>query len=141
MVAIVLFTLLAFAAITSLLGLLEALAAWAMDQFGWSRHRSVVSVDGLVLAGSVLGALSFSSWASVSVFGMTLDAFLDFLPNQIMLPVGGLLIAIFAGWVLPKAVVEDAVGTRSQVFSLWITLVRYFMPPIVFGILLFGLLS
>lgn len=140
-VAIVLFTLLSFAAITSLLGLLEALVAWAMDQFGWSRHRSVVSVGGLVLAGSVLGALSFSSWASVYVFGMTLDAFLDFLPNQIMLPVGGLLISIFAGWVLPRGVVEDAVGTRSQVLSLWITLVRYFMPPIVFGILLFGLLG
>ncbi len=139
-VAVVLFTLLAFAAITSLLGLLEALVAWAMDQFGWGRHRSVVSVGGLVLTGSVLGALSFSSWSHVHVFGMTLDAFLDFLPNQIMLPVGGLLIAVFAGWVLPRAVMEDAVGTRSQVFSLWITLVRYFMPPIVFGILLFGLL-
>lgn len=140
-VAVVLFTLLAFAAITSLLGLLEALVAWAMDRFKWGRHRSVLSVGGIVWVGSVLGALSFSSWADVHVFGMTLDAFLDFLPNQIMLPVGGLLIAVFAGWMLPRAVVDAAIGTQSQVFSLWIVLIRYFMPPIVFAILLFGLLS
>lgn len=140
-VAVVLFTLLAFAAITSLLGLLEALAAWAMDRFGWSRHRSVLSVGGLVFAGSTIGALSFSTWAGVRVFGMALDGFLDFLPNQVMLPIGGLLIAVFAGWILPRAVAEQAIGTHSRVFSIWISLVRYLMPPVLLAILLFGLLN
>lgn len=140
-VAVVLFSLLAFAAITSLVGLLEALVAWAMERFGWKRHRSVISVGGLVLAGSVIGALSFSAWSEVKMFGMTLEALLDFLPNQILLPIGGLLIALFAGWVLPRAVTTDAIGTQSPVYLVWLCLIRYLIPPILLAILLFGLLS
>ncbi len=140
-VAVVLFTLLAFAAITSMVGLLEALVSWSMDRFGWQRHRSVASAGGLVLAGSVLGVLSFSTWSGVQVFGMTLEAFLDFLPNQILLPIGGLLIALFAGWVLPKAVTTIAIGAEARIFSIWIFLIRYLIPPILLAILLFGLSS
>lgn len=140
-VAVMLFTLLAFAAITSLMGLLESLVAWGIDRFGWSRRRSVVCVGSLVFAGSVFGALAYSSWSGVHVFGMPLADFLDFLPNQIMLPLGGLFIAIFAGWMLPRTVAEGALETRSQIFSLWIGLVRYLMPPVVFTILLVGVLG
>jgi len=136
-VAALFFLLLAFAAITSLVGLLEAQVAWVMDRFGSSRHRAVAGVGALVFAGSMVGVLSFNAWADVRVFDLSLEAFLDFLPNQVMLPLGGLLIAIFAAWILPRAVAADAVNTAPRTFAAWRFLLRFVIPPAVLGILVY----
>lgn len=141
LVATLFFLLLSFAAITSLVGLLEAQVAWVLDRFGTSRLIAVLSVGGFVFCGSVVGSLAYNHWADVELFGRSLDVVLDFVPNQLFLPIGGLLIAIFAGWMLPYGAAAKAVMTSGAVFNLWRFLIRIVIPPAVAGILIYFIIG
>jgi NSS family neurotransmitter:Na+ symporter len=48
-----------------------------------------------------------------------------------MLPVGGVLIALFAGWILDKKIIEDQMPGRTTMFSLWRFLIRFVAPAAV----------
>ena len=139
-VALLFFLLLSVAAVTSMVGLQEPLTAWVQQRFGASRRRSALLVTLAVGLVSIVSMLSHSHWAEVRLFGASLAAALDYLPNQIMLPLGGLLIALFAAWFIhpDSARAELALGRPWQ-FRAWQMLIRYVAPPAVLLILGFGL--
>ena len=89
---------------------------------------------------SVLSALSFSSLSDLTIAGMSLAALLDFVPNQILLPLGGLLIAVFAGWKMSKEATAQELGLRAGFgYSLWRILVRFPVPIAITAIFISGL--
>lgn len=137
LVATLFFLLLAFAAITSLVGLLEAQVAWVMDRLRLSRAGAVLAVGLFVFCGTIVGSLAYNHWSGYGLFGRSLDTMLDFIPNQIFLPVGGLLIAVFAGWLIPYGAASKALATSEAVFNLWRFLIRIVIPPAVAGILIY----
>ena len=139
LIAALFFLLLAVAAITSIVGLLEPQLAWVVARTGWSRYRATVTVIAVLLTASLLSTLSYNHWADVTVFGSSLSAVIDFLPNQVFLPLGGLLIAVFAGYVLPRAVSAAGLGLPVRAFSAWHGLLRYVAAPAVLVILVSGL--
>ena len=62
------------------------------------------------------------------------------LTNNIMLPVGGLLIALFVGWFVSRDSAEDELNPgNSATFGLWRFAIRYLVPPSVLVILYFGI--
>jgi NSS family neurotransmitter:Na+ symporter len=64
----------------------------------------------------------------------------EYLPNQVMLPVGGLLIATLVAWRMPLSISEDELNfSDSQWFWVWSRLMRFVVVPAVFIILLTGL--
>ena len=139
-VAVLFFLLLSVAAVTSMVGLQEPLTAWVEQRFGIPRRRGAVLVTLAVGLLSVVSILSHNHWAGVSLFGANLAAVLDYLPNQIMLPLGGLMIAIFAAWLI------RADSTRAELalsqpwqFRAWLVLIRFVAPSAVLLILVFGL--
>ena len=139
-VAVLFFLLLSVAAVTSMVGLQEPLTAWVEQRFGISRRRGALLVTVAVGVLSVISMLSHSHWAEVRLFGTRLAAALDYLPNQILLPLGGLLIAVFAAWFVhaDSARAELALAKPWQ-FRVWRALTRYVAPPAVLLILVFGL--
>jgi NSS family neurotransmitter:Na+ symporter len=78
--------------------------------------------------------------ADLRLAGKDLNGAFDYLSNQIMLPLGGFLIALFVGWVVSKASASEELAIANPaVFELWHVLVRYVVPPAVLVILVFGL--
>ena len=141
-VSVMFFLLLSVAAITSMVGLIEPVVSWLEEQRGFARPASTVMVVGAIAVMSVVGVLSYNVWAGVTVFGFDLNTALDFVPNQIMLPLGGLLIALFVGWFVSQvsAKQELAMGNEA-LFKVWHFLIRYLVPVAVLVILVMGVMG
>lgn len=128
------FLLLTFAAWTSAISLIEPIVAWLVENRGHTRIYAATA-SGLVVWFLGIGSVfSFNIWSgeSYQIFGKTFFDVLDYLTANIMLPLGGLLIAIFAGWQVKRAscVDELAIGQESA-FNLWYTVIRYISPVAV----------
>ena len=134
------FLLLGVAAITSVVGLCEPLGAWLAERFAWSRHvASMVLIVASVSCGMV-SVLSYNHWADVMILGKSLNALMDYVPNQIFLPAGGLLIALFVGWFVTAEHSRDELGVENPgLFLVWHQLVRFLVVPAVLIILITGL--
>ena len=136
------FLLLAVAAITSMLGLLESLVRWLEIEFRFSRERATVCV---ILLNIVLSSLSVGAYSGVVNWGSFYSSFndrIDYLSNQVFLPLGGMLIAIFAGWFVNlKLIQEDYVVKNNRVFAIWKFFLRWPVPFAVFIIFIKGVLQ
>jgi len=120
------FILLVFAAWSSAVSLIEPGVAWLVENKKISRMRACIWAG---LATWLLGVgtvLSFNVAAEVKLFDKTFFELLDYLTANIMLPLGGLFIAIFAGWVMKKESVVKELNIQSAVaLSSWWVLIRY----------------
>lgn len=125
-----LFFFLAFiAALTSSISLLIAVSAVGEEQFGLGRRLSAF----------VFGALAWIvGGATVVISG--LGDWVNFVGGSIFLPLGGLLVAVFAGWVAPRSTMrEELHNTRDGLFAFWRLFIRYLAPIAVALILLLGI--
>jgi NSS family neurotransmitter:Na+ symporter len=124
------FVLLVFAAWSSAISLIEPAVAWMVENRGVSRvNASVVAGIATWLFG-LLTVFSFNIWSEFKPLAdKTLFDLLDYLTANIMLPLGGLLIALFAAWKMSResSMDELAMGDRFW-YPLWRILVRYITP-------------
>lgn len=108
--AFLFFILLLIAALTSGISLLEVVTAYFVDERQWSRRWASVVFGGVIFLLGALCAISVTDWARlqtlqavlVKIFGATKASFFDTLDNVAsnwFLPLGGLFIALFTGWV------------------------------------------
>ncbi|MBV1789007.1 sodium-dependent transporter [Marinobacterium sp. D7] len=126
------FLMVGFAAWTSAISLMEPGAAWLVETLGMSRVRASVLLGVVVWALGVLALSSFNITADLTLFGMTAFDFLDFITANVMLPLGGLLIALFAGWYLTREMTEDELSLRSAlIYHAWRVVIRYVSPAAV----------
>ncbi len=148
LLAILFFSLLVFAALTSAISLLEVVSSSFIDLLGWSRRKAtLVSTSAIFILG-VPSALAgsgklFSAWGTL--FGKDFFDTADYLASNWMLPVGGLLIAIFVGWFMQadlrrkellQGTPEHQAGLWSAVYSVWIVVLKFVVPGLVFIVLL-----
>ena len=125
----VFFVLLAFAAWSSSISLIEPFVAWLVENKGMTRnHASILS--GIVTWFIGLGTVfSFNYWKEIKVFGRTFFENLDFLTSNIMLPLGGLLIGVFAAWIIKQQSSMEELGMgKGPAYQIWSILVRYVTP-------------
>ena len=140
--SVMFFLLLALAGITSLMGLIECNTAWLEDHRGYPRHKSALAVVGALALLSSVSILSYNVIAERKLFGLDLNSLLDYFSNQILLPLGGLLIAIFVGWFVSQQTAQDELGFRNaDSFRFWHVLLRYIVPPVVLIIFVMGILD
>ncbi|MFH1851569.1 MAG: sodium-dependent transporter [Candidatus Neomarinimicrobiota bacterium] len=97
--AVLFFLLLTIAALTSAISLLEVVVAYFVDEKGWRRHRAVLVFGIVILLVGVPSALSFNLLADWKLFGLTFFDLADFLASNVLLPAGGLAIAVFVAWI------------------------------------------
>jgi NSS family neurotransmitter:Na+ symporter len=127
------FVLLVFAAWTSAISLIEPAVAWMVENHGLSRIYASVVAGTITWLFGLLTVFSFNVWSGFRpLFDRTLFDLLDYLTANIMLPLGGLLIAIFAAWKLHResSIEELAMGDGLS-YRLWLGLVRYITPVAV----------
>jgi len=127
------FILLTIAALTSTISLLEVPTAALVDR-GWERKRAVLALTALITVLAVPSVLSQGAVASLSNLPVVNMPFLDLMAtvwNNWALPIGGLLIAIFVGWVwgANNAIAElTADGQTLPAAPLWAFLIKYVCP-------------
>jgi NSS family neurotransmitter:Na+ symporter len=130
--AILFYLLLALAAITSTISLHEVSTAYFHETYHLSRRKAAWIVTiGCTIIG-VFCSLSFGVLNGVHIFGLTIFDFFDFITAKLMLPIGGMFIAIFTGWVLKRSMVKEELtnnGTlRMRIFGFYMFIIRYIAP-------------
>ena len=139
-VAILFFTLLSVAAITSMVGMMEPLVAWLEDTFGLPRHRATVTIFIAVGCLGILSILSYNVILGWAIGSMNLSGILEYLANHIMLPVSGLLITLFTAWQISKSRLRSELPLMpTAVFEVWHLLLRFLLPVAIIVILITGL--
>ena len=124
------FVLVSFAAITSAISLTEPGLAFLVEEYNAKRSRVAVSLGVICWALGIGTVLSFNAWSQVHIVGeLTFFDFVDYVTQNIMLPLGGLFIALFAGFVLPKTVVGAQLGIdRGFAAIVWALLIKVCAP-------------
>jgi len=130
------FVLLVFAAWSSSISLIEPAVAWLVENKGMTRIFASVVAGLVTWLFGLLTVLSFNLWSDVKLLSSieifkdsTVFDLLDYLTANIMLPLGGLLIAIFAAWKMSRESTVDELGMGDRFFyPLWRFLVRYITP-------------
>lgn len=133
------FVLLAIAALTSSISLLEPIVAYFIDEHGMRRGPMTVAAGAAAFLLSIPSALSLGPWSGFTLFGKGILDLLDALTAGIMLPVGGLLISIFVGWVIaPRALAEIAAGKSGppRFTRVWLWILRLPAPVAIAWILI-----
>ncbi len=136
---ILFFSLLLIAALTSAISLLEVVCAYFIDEKLWSRRKTVIIMGSIIFLLGIPAALSFGPLANVKIFfGYNFFEFADGLSSNYMLPIGGMLLAIFVGWVwgTRKAVEECRKGDPTFRWgTIWSFSIRY-LAPVAVGIVI-----
>jgi NSS family neurotransmitter:Na+ symporter len=120
LIATLFFMLVGFAAWTSAISLVEPTIAWVVENTTVSRKRTSVLLGLLIWLIGISVCLSFNVWSDVKlVFGFGIFDTLDKLTSTIMLPLGGLLMAIFAGYLMKKGHVQEELDLNGLAFKAW----------------------
>ena len=133
LVALLFYSLLSLAALTSLMSLHEVSTAFFHEELKISRKWGAGIVTVLCALIGVFCSLSYGDTREWLVFGgQSLFGWFDFLTGQIFLPTGGLLTCLFLGWYVPKHIVKEEFtneGTlRGRFFGIYLFAVRYVCP-------------
>ena len=127
-VGVLFFLLLAFAAWTSSISLIEPATSLLVEHYGLSRPRAVLTVGFVVWVLGIAVALSFNDWSSFTIFGLGFFDLLDTVTTKFMMPLAGLLIALFVGWVMKRAHVAEEIAMSPGYFGLWFNVLRLLVP-------------
>jgi neurotransmitter:Na+ symporter, NSS family len=139
-VSVLFFLLLCVAAITSMVGLIEPPTRWLEEYKGYARHKSAMVILGGIAVFSVLSIFGYNILSDYTFAGKNINGVLDYFSNQILLPIGGLLIAIFAGWFVNRSVSLDELGLGDGLlFKGWYFLIRFLVPIAVFLVFVLGI--
>lgn len=131
------FVLLVFAALSSSISLIEPAVAWLVENRGLSREQSCVWAGLVTWLLGLVTVFSFNIGADVKIFGHTMFNLLDYLTANLMLPIGGFFVAVFAGWIMQQRHSEDELQMHPPAaYKLWRFLVCYISPAAVFLVFL-----
>ena len=134
--------LLLIAGLTSVIAGLEVMSAIAHDSLGWSRRRGVGTTATVWFLMSVPVVLSQGPWSHIQIFDRDLFGALDFVVGSYLVPVGGMILALYVatswGWTAFRD--ETNVGSGYiQVTAMWRPFVQFIIPVAVALVLLGGL--
>ena len=136
------FLLVGIAAWTSAISLIEPATAWLVEKFGWKRLPACVVLGAIVWVLGVAALGSFNFLSDVKLAGFTIFDFMDFVTSNIMLPLGGLFVAIFAGWFMKRYASEHELAiTSPSIFNAWYIVLRYIAPVAVAIIFILNLIE
>lgn len=135
-VGFIFFALVGIAALSSAISLVEPTLAWVTERLTISRPVATIMIGGLVWFVGLANVLSFNHWSDIQILGRGFfDLFAD-ATDLILLPLGGALTAIFAGWVMKRSDLMKELSMEAGTFNIWLGLVRIVVPVSVLVVLI-----
>jgi NSS family neurotransmitter:Na+ symporter len=134
--AIMFFLLVTFAALSSAVSILEVAVTYFSETKGISRNKMALIAGGVIYVMGYFPLFSFNKLSDVKILGKNFFDLFDVIASNYLLPIGGLLIAMFIGWVLGKDAVKDIVKKDGIATTALLWLLRVVAPLAVFVILL-----
>ena len=132
------FILITIAALSSSISLLEPFTAW-IEETGKMNRASIVFILGILIWILGLGSIfSFNIWSDLKLFGLTFLGLLDYLTNNIMLPLGGFFVTVLIGWVLPKDFLKENLKLTDTLFYWFYFTLRFIAPSSIILIFLYS---
>ncbi len=131
------FVLLFFAALTSSIGMLEPPVSWLTDSFNFSRRKAALTAGTVAFALSLMAALSFNVLSdfqplgNLAIFeGKIIFEVFVYIVTQVIMPAGGILVTIFAGWIVKRQFSADEMygGDEPLTYKVWLFIVRFVAP-------------
>ena len=137
--AISFFALLIIAALTSAISILEVVVSYIIDEWHLERHDAALIAGSLIFLFGIPSSLSMgSSEVLANFYGASFLDWMDHLASNLALPIGGLLAALFVGWVIPHRAIEEvtADGKSFAMHKVWLWICRIVAPVSIGWILL-----
>lgn len=129
------FALVTIAAWSSAVSLIEPGVAWLIETGKFNRVTANMCLGGGAWLLGLTCALSLNDWSEfkpVFLVNKTPFDFLDFITAQVMLPLGGLFIAVFVGWKMSRTVVESEMDAEGHpMLDVWMFVLRFVSPVLV----------
>jgi NSS family neurotransmitter:Na+ symporter len=133
------FLLTSIAATTALISLLEVPVSYLVDEKQWSRWKATLVSAGIVVVIGFTASLSADAagvLGDIRIFGKTFFDLYDYISSNILLPVGGIFIVIFVGWVLGKKEIDLELSNRhvlnnKRLTAIFTILVKYVSPILI----------
>ncbi len=136
-IGVVFFLLVALAALTSSISLMETIVSIVMEKFKLKRMKACLAVVAFSFAIAMLSVLGYSTWADVTVFGKQFLDFFDFVSNSVIMPLVALFTCILVGYVVKTTTIEDEVeiNGRFKSKSLYRVMIKFVCP--IFMVVIF----
>lgn len=125
---IIFFILMLFATITSSISMLEIVVSTGIREKHEKRKRAAWIYGLLIFIIGIPSALSFGVLSNFKVLGESFFDLADIVTSRIGMPIGALLISLFAGFVLTKRATREELNTHPIVYNIWLVLVRFIAP-------------
>ena len=133
-----------FAALTSAIALLECVVSSVLDHFKCKRRTAVIFVAlGVFLLG-IPSALSFGVLGDVTILNYSVFDFMGMLTDNILMPIGGILMCIFVGWIWgPKRILQhvESDGISFKLKKAWLICIRFITPILVVIVTVMGFMD
>jgi len=136
------FVLLAVAALTSAISLLEVVVAYMVDERNIPRRTASIGAGAFIFLLGIPSSLSLGIWNDYTVAGKGFFDAMDYLASNILLPTGGIFISLFVGWVVFDKVMDGnqgGIGDGFRYVGLWRIICRYIAPLAIAWVLISGL--
>lgn len=138
------FVLAAVAATGAMLSLMEVPVVVLHERLGWSRPKATLASLLLLMLLGAGCALSNNALANFKLWGLTLFDLFDFVSSNLLLPAGGIFIALFAGWAWRDSGLQRALSNHGQLRNealarALVVLLRYVSPLLILLVMLKGL--
>ena len=139
------YILLFLAALTSAISLHEAVTAYVLQNWKMSRKKASTIVSACAMTLGIFCCLSFGVLSHWTIFGLTIFDLFDTVSSNIILPLGGVLLALFVGWYLNKELVRKEITNNGEVsqrvFPIIIFLLRWVAPIAILSMFIKGLIE
>ena len=132
--ASIFFILISIAAISSSVSLIEPFTAWIEEKSFFSRVQGVIFLGSIAWLLGLGSIFSFNIWSNSKFYGFNFLDLMDFVTNNLMLPLGGLAICILVGWVVNLEEVKKEIKISEPLFKIFLFCLRY-VAPIAIGII------
>ncbi|HOP05014.1 MAG TPA: sodium-dependent transporter [Tenuifilaceae bacterium] len=137
------FILLAVAALTSTISLLEVVVAFFSEELNITRKKATFIGTVAISVLGVFASMSFSTLSNFTIFGKNIFDLLDYAASNIMLPLGGLFIVLFVGWFVGRKVLRSELTNEGKLkasyYPAFIFIVKFIAPLAIAVIFIYSI--
>ncbi len=142
--AILFFALMFFAALTSAIALLECVVSAVLDSFHCSRTVATIILAAGAFVLGIPSALSSGVLGNVKILGYSVFDFMCMITDNILMPIGGVMMCIFIGWIWNPTKIIEHIEESGKPFKLkkpWLICIKYAAPILVIAVTIAGFIG